>query len=79
MSSKKARPVALRLETNNKEYWEQVLKEEGLSMNAGLDPGHRKLLRVGNTADLEKIHAAIVSYVGKVKPEGYGPDDAPSE
>jgi hypothetical protein len=77
MKKTRVRPAEDRPETNTKEYWEQVLREEGLSMNAGLDPGHRKLLRVGNGTDLERIHAAIVTYTGKVKPEGHGPDDAP--
>lgn len=63
----------------DKEYWEKLLKEEGLSMDAGRDPGHRKEIRVGNTTDLERIHAAIVTYTGKVKPPGHGPDDAPEE
>ena len=79
MSKKKPRPMAILEGNTSAEYWEQVLREEGLSMNAGLDPGHRKLLRVGNSTDLERIHAAIVTDTGKVKPEGHGPDDSDSE
>lgn len=56
-------------------YWERVLKEDGLDMNAGLDPGHRKVLRVGNTADLERVHTAVVSKTGRVRPRGAGPDE----
>ena len=79
MAKNKIRPRVYDTENTTKEYWDKVLEEEGLSMNAGLDPGHRKLLRVGGTADLERIHAAIVTYTGKVKPPGHGPDDAPNE
>ena len=75
----KIRPRVYDTENTTKEYWDKVLEEEGLSMNAGLDPGHRKLLRVGGTADLERIHAAIVTYTGKVRPPGHGPDDASND
>jgi hypothetical protein len=60
-------------------YWEQILKNEGLGMDAGRDPGHRKLLRVGGTEDLEAIYAAQITDFGKVKPQGNGSDDSGSE
>jgi hypothetical protein len=55
-------------------YWEQILKERGLDMDAGRDPGHRKVLRIGGSVDLERVHTARASRTGKVKPQGAGPD-----
>ena len=59
---------------NSPEYWEKVLAADGLSMNAGLDPGHRKLLRVGGIADLERIHAVKTTDAGRVRPKGASSD-----
>ena len=59
-------------ETNK---WEKILAAEGLSMDAGRDPGHRKLLCVGNASDLEGIHEMLVGQNGRVRPKGSGPDD----
>jgi hypothetical protein len=79
MSRKKARPVGdIRLETT-KEYWEQVLSKEGLSMDAGRDPGHRKLALVGSTKDLEDVYEMLAGENGRVRPEGAGPDDSAKE
>jgi hypothetical protein len=62
------------------EYRKRRLLEElatkitGITIDDGRDPGHRKELRVGGTADLEDIHAAQVSETGLVRPQGPGPD-----
>ena len=73
--SKKPRPLAALEGNTSKEYWEQVLASEGLSMDAGRDAGHRKVLLVGNSSDLESIYEMLVGDNGKVRPKGTGPDD----
>ena len=71
----KIRPRVYDTENTTKDYWDKVLKAEGLSMDAGRDPGHRKLLCVGNASDLEGIHEMLVGQNGRVRPKGAGPDD----
>jgi len=73
MSRKKRSPIDLA--TNSKEYWEQILRESGLGMDAGRDPGHRKTVLVGNSFDLENIHEMLVGQNGRVRPDGTGPDE----
>jgi hypothetical protein len=55
--------------------WEKILAAEGLSMDVGRDPGHRRLVLVGNSSDLEGIYEMLVGENGRVRPEGAGPDD----
>ena len=72
---RKKRPARLaELNKNSQAYWEELLKAEGLGMDEGRDPGHRKLVRVGGATDLESIYAARVTKTGRVRPEGPGPD-----
>lgn len=66
------RPIDVTNESQD--YWEKVLRREGLSMDGGRDPGHRNMLRIGNSTDVEKLEEYILSRCGKVKPEGHGPD-----
>lgn len=54
--------------------WEKKLRALKLSMDAGRDPGHRKLIRVGGASDLERIQAAQTTDTGKVSPSGSGSD-----
>jgi hypothetical protein len=54
--------------------WEKVLVEVGLSMDAGRDKGHRKLVYVGDSATLEAVAGRIATSVGRVRPKGHGPD-----
>lgn len=64
-----------KIDRTSKEYWEQILKKEGLGLDAGRDPGHRKLILVGSSADLDAIHEMQVGENGKVRPAGPGPDE----
>lgn len=81
MSRKKASPVGdTRLETN-KEYWEQVLAKEGLSMDAGThrfrDPSGKRKYRtsyVGDSTNVDSIYEMQVGQNGRVKPAGASPD-----
>ena len=73
MSRKKSAP-RLEGDKNSQAYWEQVLKNEGLGMDAGRDPGHRKLKFIGNAADLDALNEQLTGQVGRVTPNGAGPD-----
>jgi hypothetical protein len=89
MKKSRARPDTPRLENNTKEYWEQVLREEGLSMHAGIheyrEPRQsgekvgklrRRDVPVGNSTDLELLHKMLlIEELGQVRPEGCGPDE----
>lgn len=75
MSKKRARTVEGFRQETDKDFWEQLLKDEGLSMDAGRDPGHRKTVLVGNSNDLEDIHEMMAGRNGRVRPKGAGPDD----
>ena len=56
-------------------YWDSVLRRAGLSMDAGRDPGHRKLLYVGNSFNLEAIYEMTIGETdGRVRPAGHAPD-----
>ncbi len=76
MKSKRIRPSAIATEDTSKEYWDKVLKGEGLGMDAGRDPGHRKLVLVGGSQDIEMVDEIMVKKrAGRVRPKGNGPDD----
>lgn len=57
------------------EYWNEVLRREGLSMSAGSD---RRLIHVGDGGQLERVEAAReeeATWGGRrVKPEGAQPE-----
>ena len=74
MPKKKSPAKVAGKDKNSQAYWEELLKAEGLGMDEGRDPGHRKLVRVGGATDLESIYAARVTKTGRVRPEGPGPD-----
>jgi hypothetical protein len=59
---------------NSQAYWEEILRAEGLDMDAGRDPGHRKVAPCGDATDLEAIYAYRVTHTGRVRPKGPGPD-----
>lgn len=63
------------LDPNSQEYWDEILRREGLSMSRGND---RRLCHVGDTRDLEKIQEAkVVDQLSgggrRVHPKGHGP------
>ena len=53
------------LDPSTQEYWNEVLRREGLSMDAGRDPGHRKLVYV---EDVEKAMASQSPVEGRRVP-----------
>jgi hypothetical protein len=55
--------------------WEKILAAEGLSMDAGRDPSHRKTFFVGGSKDLEDVYEMLVGQNGRVRPKGAGPDE----
>jgi hypothetical protein len=59
---------------NSPKYWKEVLRREKLTMDAGRDPGHRKLVYVGDSAGIEAIHEMQVGKTGRTKMPGAGPD-----
>lgn len=64
------------LDRNSQEYWEEVLRREGLSMSRGSD---HHLIHSGDGNDLEKIQSAraadeLTGGGKKVDPAGRGPD-----
>ena len=69
MASKK------RLVQDSQAYWERVLRENGLDMDAGRDPSHRKLIYIGGATEIESLDAHISTDMGRVKPTGNGPDN----
>jgi hypothetical protein len=63
------------IDVNSEAYWEEVLRREGLSEDDGRDPGHRKLLYVGDSNTLNAFQEMKVrKQTGQVKPKGNGPD-----
>jgi hypothetical protein len=81
MASKKIPPVSDTRLALSKEYWEQVLRKEGLSMDAGTHRyrdvyGKRKyrLSYVGDSATIDAIYEMQVGQNGKVGPSGVGPE-----
>ena len=90
MAKKTIRSSVVDTANITKEYWEKVLRDEGLSMHAGIhefrEPKQKgeklgKLRRrdvpVGNSTDLEILHKMLqIEDLGQVSPEGYGPDDS---
>src|SRR5258708_5506888 len=46
------------LSRDSREYWEEVLRREGLMMTAGYNP--RRLVYVGTANDLEMTHEGVV-------------------
>jgi hypothetical protein len=76
------KPLAATAANTSKEYWEQVLNGEGLSMDAGTHrfrdkSGVRKYRTsyVGGPANVDAIYEMLVGKNGKVKPTGSGPDE----
>lgn len=58
-----------------KKFWEKKLQKAGLGMDAGRDPGHRKLTYIGSGADVDALNEQLVGKrSGRVKPKGHGPD-----
>jgi hypothetical protein len=62
-------------ESELKEHWEKILADEGLSMDAGRDPGHRKTVLVGGSIEIEGIYEGLVGENGRVSPKGTGADE----
>lgn len=62
------------LDKNSKEYWEEVLRREGLGMTAGQNT-HR-MVYVGSTSELEGVsegvRATVKSAVKRVEHSGTG-------
>lgn len=57
------------------EIWDEVLRLAGLGMDAGRDPGHRKLILIGNSQDIDMIDEIMTKKrAGRVRPKGAGPD-----
>lgn len=50
-------------------YYEELLARDDLTMSAGLDPSHDKLLYVGSTADLSRLYDVVISDTGRTKKE----------
>ena len=64
-----------RKKATDKEYWEEKLRKAGLSMDAGRDPGHRKLVLIGGSIEVDMIQEIMIrKESGRVSPKGAGPD-----
>ena len=46
------------LDEDSPEYWEEILRREGLSMSAGSD---RRLIHVGSSRDLATVEANVLA------------------
>lgn len=69
-----------RKKATDKEYWEEKLRKAGLSMDAGRDPGHRKLVLIGGSIEVDMIQEIMIrKKSGRVRPKGAGPDDGSKE
>lgn len=81
MRKNKIRSQAALVENTSKEYWESVLRDEGLSMEAGI---HRfrdragalryRLSFVGDSSTVDALYEMRMGENGKVKPKGARPD-----
>lgn len=65
-----------RVDPDTTEYWNELLRREGLTMSAGMDP---RLGYAGSDQDLTKIEAKLVSDIGcgdgrRVRPTGAKPE-----
>jgi hypothetical protein len=81
MKKTRVRPAEDRSETST-DFWEKLLKKEGLSMDAGRrrfrDASGReenRIVHVGDSNNVDAIYEMQVGQNGKVKPAGAGPDD----
>ena len=87
MKSKTIRPRVYDTENTSKEYWEQVLRDEGLSMTAGIHmhrgpdgKERRNVVFAGSSMELEILHKMqLIEASGRVRPEGFGPDESTDE
>lgn len=82
MAKNKIRPRVYDTENTTKEYWEQILKAEGLSLDAGRhqfrDASGRlrdRLIHVGGASNLDALHEMLIGDNGRVTPKGAGPDE----
>lgn len=62
--------------TNDPEYWEEILRQEGLSMDAGVSPLVRYVGDLQELSDLEEILSQDLACGGgrKVRPSGAKPE-----
>jgi len=76
MTKRKADPT-----NESPAYWENILREEGLDMDAGVHryrKGKKRPYReihVGGSKNLEDVHEHLVGRQGRVRPQGAGPDE----
>jgi hypothetical protein len=60
-----------KLDPESQEYWEEVLRREGLNHGAG---NNHDLIYVGDTQILERIEGELRTHSGQVVPKGSHPD-----
>ena len=64
------------LDYNSNEYWNKLLNQEGLSLNAGKS---EKLLYVGGPSDADRLKGFVDTDNGRVKPHAAGSEDDDKE
>lgn len=63
MARKRSRKDLRGVDRESPEYWEELLKRDGLTMDAGRS---KRISYVGGTADVDMIHGLIETDSGRV-------------